>query len=109
MTDKVAEQKHTPDTVMKKLVACETEVGQQMEALRTELDEHKAIVTAMRKDWDDFLVDFKEMFGIFKTAKGGFRFMGWIGVGLKWIAISGAALTALIIFLKTGHWPGIGK
>jgi len=113
-------EKHTPDSVMLKLKACETEVGQQLEAMRIEfeerhnsltqdLDDHQSIVSEMKEDWDKFIKDFYEMLSIFRTFKGFIRFSGWIGIALKWAAVSGAAYAAIYMFLKTGHWPGLGE
>ena len=105
MTD---QEKHTPDSIMIKLKACETEVGMQMEALRLELDEHQSVVNDMKDDWDQFIIDFRELLVIFRSAKGFFHVLGWIGTSVKWLAVFGAAAGAVVIFIKTGHWPGLG-
>ncbi|MCK4870766.1 MAG: hypothetical protein KAS93_06625 [Gammaproteobacteria bacterium] len=97
-------QKHTPETIMKKLEKCETEVGMQMEALRNELNEHQDIVTKMHDDWEQFLADFKEMLTIFRSAKGFFTVLGWIGTAVKWIAIAGIAIGTIIAGIKSGTW-----
>lgn len=99
----------TAEEYMRQLEACKTEVGQQIEALRAELNDHQHVVTSMREDWEQFIIDFKEMFTIFRSAKGFFRVLSWLGIAVKWIALTGAAIAAVWIFAKTGHWPGIGK
>lgn len=101
--------KNTPDSVMNKLVKCETEVGMQIEALREELNDHQDIVSDMKDDWDQFILDFNEMLIIFRSAKGFFRVLGWIGTAAKWITITGIAIAAVWTLITTGHWPGIGK
>lgn len=114
------ESEHTPDSVMLELEKCQTEVGKQLEAMRYEfeerhnalsqdLDGHQSVVSSMKSDWDQFIIDFKEMFTIFRSAKGFFRVLGWLGTAVKWITITGAAIAAIWIFFKTGHWPGVGE
>jgi len=57
---------------------CETEVGQQVEALRLEFDEFKK--------------DVKELLDIFRASKGFLKVLGWIGKGIKWIVSLGVVL-----------------
>jgi len=102
-------RKHTPESVMKKLQKCETEVGMQIEALRGELGDHQGVVAEMKSDWDQFIIDFTEMLAIFRSAKGFFRVLGWIGVAAKWIIAFGLVVAAVWTLITTGHWPGIGK
>ena len=111
MTDSPSTErrKHTPDSVMKKLVKCETEVGKQMEALREELGDHQGVVDEMKADWDQFLLDFTELLTIFRSAKGFFRVLGWIGVAAKWTIGFGLIVAAIWTLVTTGHWSGIGK
>lgn len=120
MSDDQSNEKHTPETIMKKLQACESELGKQMEAmreefhdnqnlLREELTDHQDIVSSMKSDWDQFLLDFTEMLSIFRTAKGFFRFLGWIGVLAKWTIAIGLVGGAIWTLVTTGHWPGAGK
>ncbi len=52
----------------------------------------------------------KEMLGIFQTAKGGFKVVGWFGTALKWTggAVGGlaaiwAAIWAIVQNVKGGH------
>jgi len=107
--DKAERRKHTPESVMNHLQKCETEVGGQMEALRGELLVHKATVEKMREDWDQFMIDFSEMLTIFRSAKGFFRVLGWIGVAAKWTIGVGLLMVAVWTLITTGHWPGVGK
>jgi len=95
-------RKVTPDIVMKKLVKCETEIGMQIEALRDELCDHQGVVTEMKSDWDQFIKDFAELLTIFRSAKGFFRVLGWIGVAVRWIALSAIAIGAIWAGIKSG-------
>lgn len=111
MTDEPQKErrKNTPDSVMKSLKKCETEVGMQMEALRLELGEHQSIVEEMKDDWDQFLKDFKEMLEIFRSAKGFFKVLGWLGTVSRWIIGIGIVVGAIYTLVTTGHWPGVGE
>jgi len=97
-------KKHTPESVMIKLEKCETEVGKQIEALRLELDDHQDIVAKMHADWEQFLVDFKELFIIFKSVKGFFKVLGWFEKGIKWVAMLGIAIGTVVVGIKSGIW-----
>lgn len=97
-------RKHTPESVMRKVIQCETEVGQNMEALRSELQEHKDAFTTLKEDWDAFIIDFKELLDIFRSAKGFFKVLGWIGRAARWIIGIGIVVGAIVTFMKTGTW-----
>jgi len=110
MTSNQAERrKHTPESVMKHLEKCETEVGGKMEALRAEILEYKDVVSQMRADWEQFLEDFSEMLTIFRSAKGFFKVLGWIETAAKWTIGVGLLIVAVWTLVTTGHWPGAGK
>jgi len=110
MTNSTKERrKHTPESVMEHLEKCETEVGGQMEALRLDLASHQTAVVNMKEDWEQFLEDFAEMLAIFRSAKGFFRVLGWIGVAAKWTIGVGLLVVAGWTLITTGHWPGVGK
>ncbi len=38
---------------------------------------------------------------ILEAAKGGFKFLGWLGVGAKWVGGVAGALTAIWLFVQT--------
>lgn len=46
-----------------------------------------------------------EMVELFSAAKGFFRMLGWIGAGVKWIALLVAACAALWALIKGGGIP----
>ncbi len=102
-------EKPTPESIMEKLDKCETEVGMQMEALRKELGDHQSVVSDMREDWNQFFLDFTELLTIFRSAKGFFRVLGWVGVAAKWTIGVGLFGVAIWTLVTTGHWPGMGK
>ena len=102
-------RKPTPESVLKKVLQCETEVGQNMEAMRSELEQHKDAFISLKEEWDEFIKDFAEMLKIFKNAKGFFTVLGWIGVAAKWTIGVGLLAVAVWTLITTGHWPGIGK
>lgn len=54
------------------------------EALKTNTD----LTEAVSKDTNELL-------DLFRAAKGGFKVMGWLGEGLKWVGIVVAALTSI--------------
>ena len=101
--------KETPESVMKQLTQCKTEIGQQVEYLRNELDEHQQVVIDLLDDWNKFREDFAELLTIFRSGRGFFKVLGWIGAAAKWTIGLGAATAAIWILITTGHWPGIGK
>lgn len=43
-----------------------------------------------------------EILDIFTSFKGGFKVLGWLGAGAKWVAGLGAAVVALYFSLKNG-------
>lgn len=102
-------RKHTPDSVMKKLLKCETEVGIQIETLRGEFNEHKDAFKVVADDWEKFKTDFTELLNIFRTFKSAIRVLNWIAIVAKWITITGIAFVAIWTLITTGHWPGIGS
>ena len=102
-------EEQTPESVMEHLKKCKTELGQQVEYLRGELHEHQNIVNELLKDWNKFREDFDELLTIFRSGRGFFKVLGWIGTAAKWTIGLGAAVAAVWILITTGHWPGLGK
>ena len=72
--------------VDEKLMACKTEIGQQVELLNTKM-------TGIEKD-------ISELVAIFRASKGFLRISGSIGRGVRWTAMTTAALAALWLTLK---------
>ena len=101
------ERRHTPESVMRHLVKCETEVGQQIEGLNDKFNDHKESFDHLKEEWTTFQTDFAEMLTIFRSAKGFFRVLGWIGIGVRWIIYAGLFIGAIIAFIKTGQWHGV--
>jgi len=99
----------TPEYVMGQLLQCKTELGQQVEQLRLELTDHQQVVIDLLEDWNKFREDFAELLTIFRSGRGFFRVLGWIGTAAKWTIGLGAAVAAVWILITTGHWPGVGK
>lgn len=97
-------RKHTPESVLEKVIQCETEVGQNMDAMRVELQEHKDAFTSLKAEWDLFIKDFAEMLKIFRSARGFFTVLGWIGSGVKWIAALGIAVGTVVAAAKSGFF-----
>lgn len=46
--------------------------------------------------------DTRELLDLFRAAKGGFKVMGWLGEGLKWLGIVAAALTSIWVAFHSG-------
>lgn len=46
--------------------------------------------------------DTRELLDLFRAAKGGFKVMGWMGEGLKWVGIVAAALTSIWVAFHSG-------
>ena len=70
--------------VDEKLMACKTEIGQQVEALRADVECIKEIHS-----------DVKELLDIFRTSKGFFKGVWFIGKGIRFAALTSAAFAAL--------------
>lgn len=108
--DKPSERrKHTPDSVMEELIQCKSEVGIQVETLRSEFSEHKDAFKKVADDWEEFKTEFTELLHIFRTFKSAIQVLNWIAIAAKWITITGLAFVAIYTLVTTGHWPGIGE
>jgi len=96
---------HTAESVAKDLLECKTEVGQQVEKLNIKVEDHMTAFDQMNQDWQKFREDFSDMLHIFRSARGFFRVLGWIGTAAKWITAVGAVLGSFWYLLSNGHWP----
>lgn len=76
--------------VAEDLQECKTEVGQQVEALRTDLQKLKR--------------DVEELLEIFRASKGFIRVLAWLGVAIKWSVATGLGVLIIWHFIKTGEW-----
>ncbi len=47
--------------------------------------------------------DTSELLDLFRAAKGGFKVMGWLGEGLKWVGIVAAALASIWAATHSGR------
>ncbi|WP_141104009.1 hypothetical protein [Noviherbaspirillum denitrificans] len=60
---------------------------------------------------EELKADTREFLEVFNAVKGGFRVLGWIGTGAKWLGGIAAAGTALYGFglmmwqILHGNWP----
>jgi len=76
--------------VAKDLESCKTEVGKQIENLGSDL--------SVVKD------DIAEILSIFRSSKGFFRVVGWLGKLVIWGSIVIGGLAAFWHLINTGEW-----
>ena len=103
MTDQL---KRRIDDVNEDLIACKTEVGQQMEAgtkrmgcLSSQIEEVAANVSELRESVESLLE-------IFETSRRFFIAMGWFGKIVRWLVLTGGGVAIIWYFIKTGDWNG---
>jgi len=72
------------------LESCKTEVGKQIETLGNDL--------AIVKD------DIAEILSIFRSSKGFFRVIGWLGKLIVWGSIIAGSIAAFYHLVITGEW-----
>lgn len=63
-------------------------------------------LTAVEKKLDANNLATAEILLLVSTFKGGMQFLGWLGIGAKWVASVGAAIAAVLGML---HFFGNGK
>lgn len=75
--------------VAENLKKCRTEVDVEIEMLRKEVDTINEIHSNV-----------SEMLEIFRASKGTIKMIGWLGKGIRWTALTGAAIGAAYAALK---------
>ncbi len=72
------------------LDSCRTEVGKEIKHLR--------------EDLSDVRDDIAEILSIFRSSKGFFKVVGWIGKLVIWGSIFAGGIAAFIHLIGTGEW-----
>lgn len=69
----------------------------RMDSMDSKIDANTEKLESIDKNTSKFLE-------VFNAMEGGFKVLGWLGAGLKWIT---ATITAFSLFWKmvTGRWP----
>ena len=76
-------------------------VASDLENCKAEVGDHIAL---LRGDITKIQADIAEILGIFRSSKGFFRVVGWIGRLVIWGSIVAGGLVALWHLLSTGEW-----
>ena len=84
---------HKSELVVEECVKTET-----IEELQKTLDSIKADLDAIR-----------ELLEAWNAAKGAVKVIYVIGTVIKWLVVTGVALSAITFFLHNGTWPTGGK
>lgn len=71
---------------------------EKMTGFEQQIAENTAITQDIKTDTGEFLE-------VFQSMKSGFKVLGWIGDGAKWIASIGAAVIGLYYAIKMGPRP----
>ena len=74
---------------------CDCDIDEKLLLCKTEVEEK---MTLLQKDIEvlqDIKNDVKEMLDIFRSSKGAIKVIGWLGKGIRWVALTAAAIGAL--------------
>ena len=74
---------------------CECGVDKELLLCKKEVEEKMMLMEKDIKILSEIQTDVKEMLDIFRSSKGAIKVIGWLGKGIRWLALTVAALGAL--------------
>lgn len=95
MTDQEYQHVLAMHEEFKSAVLQKLEAGEKrMDGMDTKMSEQSEMLTSLMEKLSIILE-------IFEAAKGGFKALGWLGTGIKWIGGIAGALAAIWAFVQT--------
>lgn len=94
------------DEAHRALVLSIDAIKEEQILIRQEQSEFRAELKKNSEMTADNAESTKEMVEIFGTAKGGFKVLGWIGTGIKWLGGISIAMAGMYAFFYA-LWHGI--
>ena len=74
---------------------CDCDIDEKLLLCKTEVEEKIVLIEKDIKILKEIQTDVKEMLDIFRSSKGAIKVIGWIGKGIRWTALTAAAIGAL--------------
>lgn len=86
------------------LLECKTEMGQELEKGNVRMGKMANQIKMVSENQEELMTKIDTLISIFDAGEKFFKVIGWIGKGIKWTALVGGSLAAIIYFIKTGSW-----
>lgn len=80
------------------------ELRDEVKALGVRMDTFEGALAANTKVTQSISGDTSELLDVFKSVKGGFRVLGWMGAAAKWVA--GIAAAGVALWQMWQKWTG---